>query len=164
MGRVGIGYDVHRLVEGRALILGGVNIPWVKGLEGHSDADVLTHAIMDSLLGAAALPDIGQLFPDDCEEYEGVSSLLLLERVMDLIEEENMRVVNIDSVLICQEPKIAPHIDAIRTNLAKAIGISESQIGVKATTTEGLGFTGRREGIAAQAVCLIEENKSGMNN
>lgn len=159
MGRVGIGYDVHRLVEGRDLILGGVNIPWEKGLEGHSDADVLTHAIMDAILGAAALPDIGQLFPDDYEEYEGISSLLLLERVMDLLEEENMRVVNLDSVIICQAPKIAPHIDEIRATLAKAIGVAESRIGVKATTTEGLGFTGRGEGIAAQAVCLIEEKQ-----
>ena len=123
MGRVGIGYDVHRLVEGRDLILGGVNIPWEKGLDGHSDADVLTHAIMDAILGAAALPDIGQLFPDDYDEYKGISSLLLLERVMDLLEEENMRIVNIDSVIICQAPKIAPHIDAIRTKLAKAMGV-----------------------------------------
>ena len=157
MSRVGIGYDVHRLVEGRDLILGGVNIPWEKGLEGHSDADVLTHAIMDAILGAAALPDIGQLFPDDYEEYEGISSLLLLERVMDLLEEENMRVVNVDSVIICQAPKIAPHIDDIKAKLAKAMGVAETQVGVKATTTEGLGFTGRGEGIAAQAVCMIEE-------
>lgn len=157
MGRVGIGYDVHRLVEGRELILGGVNIPWEKGLDGHSDADVLTHAIMDAILGAAALPDIGQLFPDDYDEYKGISSLLLLERVMDLLEEENMRIVNIDSVIICQAPKIAPHIDAIRTKLAKAMGVGETQVGVKATTTEWLGFTGRGEGIAAQAICLIEE-------
>lgn len=154
--RIGIGYDVHRLVEGRDLILGGVNIPWEKGLEGHSDADVLTHAIMDAILGAAALPDIGQLFPDDYEEYEGISSILLLERVTDLLEEESYRVVNLDSVIICQEPKIAPHIDEMKKIIAAAIGTDVSAIGIKATTTERLGFTGKGEGIAAQAVCLIE--------
>ena len=155
--RIGIGYDVHRFAEGRDLVLGGVNIPWEKGLDGHSDADVLTHAIMDAILGAAALPDIGQLFPDDCEDYKGISSLLLLERVMVLLDEENKKITNVDSVLICQAPKIAPHIAAIRASLATAMGIDETQVGVKATTTEGLGFTGRGEGIAAQAVCLIEE-------
>ena len=141
--RVGIGFDVHRLVEGRDLILGGVNIPWEKGLEGHSDADVLTHAIMDAILGAAALPDIGQLFPDSEDKYEGVSSLLLLERVMNLLDEEGYVLVNVDSTIICEAPKIMPY----------------TCVGVKATTTEGLGFTGRGEGIAAQAVCMIADNK-----
>ena len=157
--RVGIGFDVHRLVEGRDLILGGVNIPWEKGLEGHSDADVLTHAIMDAILGAAALPDIGQLFPDSEDKYEGVSSLLLLERVMNLLDEEGYVLVNVDSTIICEAPKIMPYTEAIRENLAKAIGVSPSCVGVKATTTEGLGFTGRGEGIAAQAVCMIADNK-----
>ena len=154
--RVGIGFDVHRLVEGRDLVLGGVKIPWSKGLEGHSDADVLTHAIMDAILGAAALPDIGQLFPDDCDEFEGISSILLLERVMTHIEEANMRVANIDSVVICQAPKIAPHIAEMKKAIAAAVGTGVEAIGIKATTTEGLGFTGRGEGIAAQAVCLLE--------
>lgn len=157
--RVGIGFDVHRLVEGRDLILGGVNIPWEKGLEGHSDADVLTHAIMDAILGAAALPDIGQLFPDSEDKYEGVSSLLLLERVMNLLDEEGYVLVNVDSTIICEAPKIMPYTEAIRENLAKAIGVSPSCVGVKATTTEGLGFTGRGDGIAAQAVCMIADNK-----
>lgn len=157
--RVGIGFDVHRLVEGRDLILGGVNIPWEKGLEGHSDADVLTHAIMDAILGAAALPDIGQLFPDSEDKYEGVSSLLLLERVMNLLDEEGYVLVNVDSTIICEAPKIMPYTEAIRENLAKAIGVHPSCVGVKATTTEGLGFTGRGDGIAAQAVCMIADNK-----
>lgn len=157
--RIGMGFDVHRFAEGRNLVLGGVDIPWEKGLLGHSDADVLTHAIMDSILGAAALPDIGQLFPDDDNEYEGISSILLLERVMNLVKENNFTVVNIDAVIICEKPKMAPHIDSIKESLAKAIGISPSNIGVKATTTEGLGFTGRGEGIAAQAVTLLSKTE-----
>ena len=155
--RIGIGYDVHRLVTGRDLVIGGVKIPWEKGLDGHSDADVLTHAIMDAILGAAALPDIGQLFPDNKDEYEGISSLILLGRIMKLLDEANYRVVNVDSIVICEAPKIAPHVERIKKSIADVIGVSESQVGVKATTTEGLGFTGRGEGIAAQAVCLIEE-------
>ncbi|MBO4235556.1 MAG: 2-C-methyl-D-erythritol 2,4-cyclodiphosphate synthase [Firmicutes bacterium] len=155
--RVGIGFDVHRLVEGRDLILGGVTIPWDKGLDGHSDADVLAHAIMDAILGAAALPDIGRLFPDDYEEYEGISSLLLLERVMDLLAEEGYGVVNVDSTIICEEPKIMPHTEKIRECLAKAMNIPVSCVSVKATTTEKLGFTGRGEGIAAQAICMITD-------
>ena len=154
--RVGIGFDVHRLVSGRKLILGGVEIPWEKGLDGHSDADVLVHAIMDAILGAAALPDIGQLFPDDYDEYEGISSLLLLERVMDLLAEEGYVIVNVDSTLICEAPKIMPHTEMIKEKLASAMGIPTSCVSVKATTTEGLGFTGRGEGIAAQAVCMIK--------
>jgi len=154
--RVGIGFDVHRLVSGRKLILGGVEIPWEKGLDGHSDADVLVHAIMDAILGAAALPDIGQLFPDDYDEYEGISSLLLLERVMDLLAEEGYVIVNVDSTLICEAPKIMPHTEAIKEKLASAMGIPTSCVSVKATTTEGLGFTGRGEGIAAQAICMIK--------
>lgn len=154
--RVGIGFDVHRLVSGRKLILGGVEIPWEKGLDGHSDADVLVHAIMDAILGAAALPDIGRLFPDDYDEYEGISSLLLLERVMDLLAEEGYVIVNVDSTLICEAPKIMPHTEAIKEKLASAMGIPTSCVSVKATTTEGLGFTGRGEGIAAQAVCMIK--------
>lgn len=154
-----MGFDVHRFAEGRNLVLGGVDIPWEKGLLGHSDADVLTHAIMDSILGAAALPDIGQLFPDDDNEYEGISSILLLERVMNLVKENNFTVVNIDAVIICEKPKMAPHIDSIKESLAKAIGISPSNIGVKATTTEGLGFTGRGEGVAALAVTLLSKTE-----
>lgn len=154
--RIGIGFDVHRLAEGRKLILGGVEIPWEKGLAGHSDADVLVHAIMDAILGAAALPDIGQLFPDSDEEYEGISSLILLERVMDLLGEEGYVIVNVDSTLICEAPKIMPHTEAIREKLASAMGVPASCVSVKATTTEGLGFTGRGEGIAAQAVCMIK--------
>lgn len=157
--RIGSGFDVHRFSEGRALVLGGITVPWEKGLLGHSDADVLTHAIMDSILGAAALPDIGQLFPDDDDEYEGISSLLLLKRVKDLIEEKNFGIENIDSTIICQEPKLMPYIEQIKESLADALGIDKSCVGVKATTTEKIGFTGRGEGIAAQAVCLLSEIK-----
>lgn len=157
--RIGTGFDVHCLVEGRDLVLGGVNIPWKKGLLGHSDADVLTHAIMDAILGAAALPDIGQLFPDNNDEYKDISSILLLERVIGLIDKENLEIENIDSTIICQEPKIMPHIASIREKLSTAMGIKPNQIGIKATTTEGLGFTGRGEGIACQAVCLLKEKK-----
>lgn len=155
--RIGTGFDVHCLVEGRDLVLGGVNIPWKKGLLGHSDADVLTHAIMDAILGAAALPDIGQLFPDNNDEYKDISSILLLEKVIGLIDKENFEIENIDSTIICQEPKIMPYIASIREKLSAAMGIKPNQIGIKATTTEGLGFTGRGEGIACQAVCLLRE-------
>ena len=154
--RVGTGYDVHALVEGRDLVLGGVKIPWEKGLDGHSDADVLTHAIMDALLGAAGLPDIGGLFPDDYAEYEGISSLLLLERVMDLLKLKGWSVVNIDSTVLCQRPKLRDHINDMEMKLADIIGIDAELVNVKATTTEHLGFEGREEGIAAEAVCLLQ--------
>lgn len=155
--RIGMGYDVHKLTEGRDLILGGVNIPWEKGLLGHSDADVLIHAVMDALLGAAALGDIGQHFPDTDPAYKGISSVKLLSHVMALLKENGYQVGNIDAVIIAQKPKMAPHIPAMRENLAEAMGVPLSRVSVKATTEEGLGFTGRGEGIAAQAVCLLEE-------
>ena len=155
--RIGMGYDVHKLTEGRDLILGGVNIPWEKGLLGHSDADVLIHAVMDALLGAAALGDIGQHFPDTDPAYKGISSVKLLSHVMALLKENGYQVGNVDAVIIAQKPKMAPHIPAMRENLAEAMGVSLSRVSVKATTEEGLGFTGRGEGIAAQAVCLLEE-------
>ena len=154
--RIGTGFDVHRLVEGRDLILGGVNIPWKLGLEGHSDADVLTHAIMDAILGAAALPDIGNLFPDNSDEFKDIYSLKLLERVTALIEKEGWKIVNVDSTVICQEPKLLPHIHGMRECLAESMKIDISRVNVKATTTERLGFTGRGEGIAAEAVALLE--------
>ena len=155
--RVGQGYDVHRLVPGKPLILGGVTIPHSAGLEGHSDADVLTHAVIDALLGAAALGDIGRHFPDDDETYRGISSLLLLAQVRDLLDGRGMRVVNVDAVVMAQEPKLAPHMDAIRGRLAEALRIPVESVSVKATTTEGLGFTGRSEGMAAQAVAQVEK-------
>ena len=155
--RVGMGYDVHKLTEGRDLILGGVKIPWEKGLLGHSDADVLIHAVMDALLGASALGDIGKHFPDTDPAYKGISSLKLLEYVMDLIEKNGFSVGNVDAVIIAQKPKMAPHIPQMRKNLAEAMRIPEARVNVKATTEEGLGFTGRGEGIASQAVCLLEE-------
>ncbi len=157
--RIGTGYDVHVLTENRDLILGGVKIPWEKGLLGHSDADVLVHAVMDALLGAAGAGDIGKLFPDTDPAYEGISSLKLLERVDRLLREQGFRVGNIDAVIIAQKPKMAPHIPAMRENIAGVLGISPSRVSIKATTEEGLGFTGRGEGIAAQAVCLLEEGK-----
>ena len=153
--RVGMGYDVHKLVEGRALILGGVEIPYEKGLLGHSDADVLLHAIMDALLGAAALGDIGKHFPDSDPAYKGISSMKLLEHVGALLEEKNYVVGNIDATIIAQRPKMAPHIPAMRENIAKALQISVEQINVKATTEEGLGFTGSGEGISSQAICAL---------
>lgn len=155
--RVGMGYDVHKLTEGRDLILGGVTIPWEKGLLGHSDADVLTHAVMDALLGAAALGDIGRHFPDTDPAYKGISSLNLLEHVMCLLNRNGFSVGNVDAVIIAQKPKMAPHIPQMRKNLAEAMGIPEDRVNVKATTEEGLGFTGSGEGIASQAVCLLEE-------
>lgn len=155
--KVGMGYDVHRLTENRNLILGGVKIPWEKGLLGHSDADVLIHAVMDALLGASALGDIGKHFPDTDPAYKGISSLKLLEYVMDLLEKNDFSVGNVDAVIIAQKPKMAPHIPQMRKNLAEAMRIPEARVNVKATTEEGLGFTGRGEGIASQAVCLLEE-------
>lgn len=154
--RIGHGYDVHRLVVGRDLILGGVKIDHPLGLLGHSDADVLTHAIMDALLGAAALGDIGHLFPDNDERYAGADSLMLAACVRDLLDREGWRVVNIDATVLAQRPRLAPHIEAMRKNLAAALRIPFADISVKATTEEGLGFTGTGEGIAAHAVCLIE--------
>jgi len=154
--RVGMGYDVHRLVEGRELILGGVNIPYELGLLGHSDADVLLHAIMDALLGAAALGDIGKHFPDTDEKYKGISSIKLLEHVGELIDKENMLISNIDATIIAQKPKMRPYIDTMRENIAKALKIDINQVNVKATTEEGLGFTGEGLGISSQAICLLE--------
>lgn len=154
--RVGMGYDVHRLVEGRELILGGVNIPYELGLLGHSDADVLLHAIMDALLGAAALGDIGKHFPDTDEKYKGISSIKLLEHVGELVDKENMLISNIDATIIAQKPKMRPYIDTMRENIAKALKIDINQVNVKATTEEGLGFTGEGLGISSQAICLLE--------
>ena len=154
--RVGHGYDVHRLVEGRRLILGGVEIPFEKGLLGHSDADVLTHAVMDALLGAAALGDIGKLFPDSDPAYEGADSLILLKRVAEALDENGYTVGNVDATVLAQRPRLAPHIPAMREKLAAAMGADPGRVSVKATTEEGLGFTGAGEGIAAHAVALIE--------
>ena len=157
--RVGMGYDVHRLTENRDLILGGVKIPWEKGLLGHSDADVLIHAVMDALLGAAALGDIGKHFPDTDPAYKGISSIKLLVHVAGLLRENGYEVGNIDATVIAQKPKMAPHIPQMRRNMAEALGISESKLNIKATTEEGLGFTGRGEGIASQAICLLTEKQ-----
>lgn len=154
--RIGHGYDVHRLVPGRKLILGGVEVPFDLGLLGHSDADVLAHAVMDALLGAAALGDIGQHFPDSDPAYAGADSLVLLERVTDLLRQAGFSVGNVDATLLCQAPKLAPHIPRMRANLARAMGVDVSQVSVKATTEEGLGFTGQKEGVAAHAVALLE--------
>lgn len=154
--RIGTGYDVHRLTQGRRLILGGVDIPYVKGLDGHSDADVLTHAVMDALLGAAALGDIGQHFPPSDERYRGADSIALLRDCEKLLRAAGYRVVNVDATIVAQRPKVAAHIPAMRENIARALGTDASCVSVKATTEEGLGFTGAGEGIAAQAVALIE--------
>ncbi len=156
--RIGHGYDVHKLVEDRRLILGGVDIPYEKGLLGHSDADVLLHAISDALLGAAALGDIGKLFPDIDTRYKGADSLVLLRHVGTRLATAGYRIVNIDSTLIVQAPKLAPHIQQMRANIARALGISLDSVSVKATTEEHLGFTGEGLGIAAHAVCLIESS------
>ena len=156
--RIGHGYDVHRLVEDRRLILGGVDIPWEKGLLGHSDADVLTHALMDALLGAAALGDIGQHFPDKDPAYEGADSVDLLRRVCALLKQNGYRVGNVDCTVVAQRPKLAPHIPARREKLAAAMEIGVSQVSVKATTEEGLGFSGEGLGIAAHAVALLEND------
>lgn len=153
--RIGMGYDVHKLVEDRELIMGGVTIPYEKGLLGHSDADVLLHAIMDALLGAAALGDIGKHFPDTDPAYKGISSVLLLQKVGELLEEEGFLIENIDATIIAQAPKMRPYIDTMRENIAKALGIDVMQVNVKATTEEGLGFTGAGLGISSQAICML---------
>ena len=155
--RIGSGYDVHKLVEKRKLILGGVEIPYEKGLLGHSDADVLIHAIMDALLGAAALGDIGKHFPDSDDNFKNISSLVLLQNVCLLLKNSGYTTINIDSTIIAQRPKLAAYIDLMRSNIDEALEISVDSVNVKATTEEGLGFTGSGEGIAAQAVCLIEK-------
>ncbi len=155
--RIGHGYDVHRLKAGRKLILGGVEVPYELGLDGHSDADVLLHAVMDALLGAAALRDIGNLFPDNDPKYKGISSLLLLEEVMKRLEEKKLAVGNVDVTLIAQRPKLKDYIPQMKENLAAALKIDPERVNVKATTEEGLGFSGRGEGMACHAVCLLEE-------
>ena len=155
--RVGMGYDVHRLTEGRKLILGGVTIPYEKGLLGHSDADVVVHAIMDALLGAAALGDIGQHFPDTDPAYKGISSIALLKHVGRLLSEHQYVIGNIDATIIAQRPKLAPYREQMMQNVADALGIDRTQVCIKATTEEGLGFTGTGEGISSQAICLLEE-------
>ncbi|CAH2215261.1 2-C-methyl-D-erythritol-2,4-cyclodiphosphate synthase [Tepidibacter aestuarii] len=155
MIRVGIGYDVHKLVEERDLIIGGVNIPHDKGLLGHSDADVLIHAIMDSILGAMALKDIGKHFPDNDPKYKGADSIKLLEYVGELVNNKGYKVNNIDSTIIAQAPKMAPHIDTMREKISKALNIDIESVNVKATTEEGLGFTGTKEGISSQAICSL---------
>ena len=158
--RIGHGYDVHRLTEGRALILGGVEIPYEKGLLGHSDADVLTHAVMDALLGAAALGDIGKLFPYSDAAYKGISSIELLKRVKARLAEAGFEAVNLDATILAQAPKLAPYRDEMRGNIACALDIPVSRVSVKATTEEGLGFTGSGEGIAAHAVALLEQTEN----
>ncbi len=155
--RIGQGYDVHRLVEGRKLILGGVDIPHDKGLLGHSDADVLVHAIMDSLLGAMGMRDIGKLFPDNDPQYEGISSLRLLGEVARLIDEKDYVIGNIDATIIAQKPKLAPYMQSMMANICEVLEIGMEQLNIKATTEEGLGFTGTEQGIAASAVCLLEK-------
>ena len=155
--RIGHGYDVHRLVAGRPLILGGVDIPWERGLLGHSDADVLTHAVMDALLGAAGLWDIGHAFPDDDPAYAGADSLVLLDRVMEMLRSRGYRVGNVDATVLAQRPKLAPYIPQMRANLAARMGVDPDRVNVKATTEEGLGFTGAGEGMAAHAVAMLEE-------
>lgn len=158
--RIGMGYDVHRLVPDRDLIVGGVKIPYEKGLLGHSDADVLLHAISDALLGAAALGDIGKHFPDTDPRYKGADSMVLLQRVGELLEEHCYFIENIDATIIAQAPKMRPYIDEMRANIARALGIDTSQVNVKATTEEGLGFTGSGEGISSQAICLLTSPRS----
>jgi len=153
--RIGQGYDVHRLVEGRALVLGGVTVPYEKGLLGHSDADVLTHAIMDALLGAAALGDIGKLFPDSAEKYKGISSMLLLEEVVRVLEEKDFSIGNVDVTIIAQAPKLTPYMDEMRATVAKGLKIPLDRVSIKATTTEKMGFEGRKEGISAQAAAVL---------
>ena len=159
--RIGMGYDVHKLVEGRDLIIGGVNIPHEKGLLGHSDADVLVHAIMDAILGAAALGDIGKHFPDKDEQYKGISSIKLLEKVGELLDETTYTISNIDATIIAQAPKMRPYIEQMEENVVKALGIEKDQINIKATTEEGLGFTGAKEGISSQAICLVQSIYDG---
>lgn len=158
--RIGLGYDVHAFAESRELVLGGVRIPHERGLLGHSDADVLVHAIMDAILGAMREGDIGQHFPDSDPAYAGISSIELLDRVGSLVRARGYAVLDVDAVLVLEVPKIAPHREAMRGNIARALGLDVSSVGVKATTTEGLGFAGRREGVAAQAVALLEHLES----
>ncbi|MBR6114941.1 MAG: 2-C-methyl-D-erythritol 2,4-cyclodiphosphate synthase [Oscillospiraceae bacterium] len=153
--RIGQGYDVHQLAEGRRLVLGGMEIPWEKGLLGHSDADVLLHAIMDAVLGAAALGDIGRHFPDNDERYAGISSLLLTEHTAGMIREKGWEIVNIDATIVAQRPRLAPYMEQMRLNTARALGIDPERVNIKATTEEHLGFTGRGEGISAQAIALL---------
>ena len=155
--RIGHGYDVHKLVPGRRLILGGVDIPWERGLLGHSDADVLTHAVMDALLGAAGLGDIGRLFPDSDPAYAGADSLVLLAQVMGRLGERGLRVGNVDATVLAQRPKLSPYIPAMRARLARILAVGEERVNIKATTEEGLGFTGAGAGMAAHAVCLLLE-------
>ncbi|SNR62158.1 2-C-methyl-D-erythritol 2,4-cyclodiphosphate synthase [Desulfurobacterium atlanticum] len=162
MFRVGIGFDVHRFVEGRPLKIGGVEIPFEKGLLGHSDADVLLHAISDAILGAVALGDIGKHFPDSDEKYKGANSLVLLGAVYRLLKEKGFKIINVDCVVIAQKPKLAPYIDEMRKNISVVLETSFENVSVKATTTERLGFTGREEGIAAQAVVMVQEVNSGI--
>ena len=157
MTRFGMGYDVHRLTEGRKLILGGVEIPWEKGLLGHSDADVLLHAITDALLGAAALGDIGRHFPDTDERFKGADSMKLLAEVVRLVHEKGYRVGNVDATIVAQAPKLAPHIEKMAENIARVLGVERDCVNVKATTEEGLGFTGTMQGMSATAVCLLDE-------
>lgn len=161
--RIGMGYDVHRLVDDRDLIIGGVKIPYEKGLLGHSDADVLLHAIMDALLGAAALGDIGKHFPDTDDRYKGISSIELLKNVGALLEENHFMIENIDATIIAQKPKMRPYIDQMRQNIADALEVDITQINVKATTEEGLGFTGTEEGISSQAICMLTTPASLMD-
>jgi 2-C-methyl-D-erythritol 2,4-cyclodiphosphate synthase len=158
MIRIGIGYDVHPLVKGRRLVLGGVEVPFEKGLAGHSDADVLIHAVMDALFGAAGLKDIGCHFPDSDASYKDISSLLLLQRTNQMIQAKGWQIVNIDSTILAQRPKLAPYNDQMRQKMAQTLGLSAEQVGIKATTSEGLGFAGRGEGIAAYAVALLEQH------
>ena len=155
--RVGMGYDVHRLTEGRELILGGVKIPWEMGLLGHSDADVVVHAIMDAILGAAALRDIGRHFPDTDPQYKGISSILLLKKVGEFLKEKGYSIVNIDATIIAQKPKLLPYMDTMIENVAEALKLSADQVNIKATTEEGLGFTGEGLGIASNAIGMIEK-------
>lgn len=158
--RVGIGYDVHKFEEGRKLIIGGVDILYERGLAGHSDADVLIHAIIDAICGALCIGDIGSLFPDTDNAYKDIDSMILLGKLKDKLKENNYKIGNIDSIIVAQEPKMRPYIDQMRQNIAKVLEISEKDVSVKATTTEKLGFEGRKEGISSQAVVLIEKNLS----
>jgi len=157
--RVGIGFDIHPLVVGRKLILGGVNVPFERGLAGHSDADVLTHAIMDALLGAASLGDIGTHFPPTDEQYRGISSMILLSRVSEMLAEKDFKISNIDSTVVAQRPKLAIYLDQMRLNISQTLGLTVDRVSVKATTSEGLGFIGRAEGMASFAIALIEESR-----
>jgi 2-C-methyl-D-erythritol 2,4-cyclodiphosphate synthase len=157
MTKIGFGYDAHRLVKGRDLILGGVKIPYEKGLLGHSDADVLSHAIGEAILGALCLGDVGKHFPDTDEKYKGISSLKILSMISNMAKKEDAKIIHIDSTIVAQEPKLSPHIEKMRGNIANVLKIKTGQVSVKATTTEGLGFTGKKEGISAYAVVLVEK-------